>query len=187
MADIVKRLIITLITVLICSQLSAQSMTNADSLALYEGTWKYENASTHEVFIMKLSKLSYINGIFQEQFENYLGTYSYTRNNAVIFDNLSLIDKYGPASVLSVAEGRKIPISIANWIYKGETAFGFMDFVLKKTGEGEIKLISTAKGVEKISWHLHDSEGTYGTKVGEKPDYVEGFSVPTRMILTKVH
>ena len=80
---IMKKIVLLLFIILFSPKIYAQ--TTADSASVYEGTWRYEDPTTHEVFTIQLKRVIGSNG---SSGIIIYGSYCYTKNSNVILDAL---------------------------------------------------------------------------------------------------
>src|SRR5574344_2989710 len=80
---IMKKIVLLLFIILFSPKINAQTTT--DSASVYEGIWKYENSTTHEVFKIQLKNVIGSNGPSRIMI---YGSYCYTKNSNVILDAL---------------------------------------------------------------------------------------------------
>ena len=185
-----KKIIVLLSIILLCGlNVKAQnSISFTDSLKIYEGTWKYENTQTKEIFIIKLTQ-------FTDHSQSnvrygYLGTYSYYKNSSEVVNShgikipLNYLTAYYsiPWEMIS-----KIPIQLFCHDYAEKLDLGFDDLTYKKyEAGGYVQLLSTKAGDEKLLWYPQNGEGVILDIIGE-PERPDGFSVPVNVVMTKVH
>ena len=149
------------------------------SLDLYEGTWKYENTGTKEVFIIKLKKFDNYIG-FSNHGTVIIGEYSYTKNNITIHDSLNNLqyvvsnDDAFYSSIFGQGDHKnKIYNKLQIWV---------SDRTYIKLISGTLKY-ALSRFDQTLIWQIAENEkGDFD--VG--PDYVEGVSIPTKAILIKV-
>ena len=149
------------------------------SLDLYVGTWKYENTETGEVFIVKLKKFENYTTVSNANFGTVLiGEYFYSKTGAVIYDNLDSISDITTnnqalkTSILSFDINRNYNILHLSVI---DETFG-------KTASGELSYSLIRNNTHTLKWKIAESEGDFD--VG--PDYKEGLSIPSDIVLIKV-
>ena len=184
-----KRIIVVLGIMLLCglSARAQNSLSYKDSLDIYEGTWKYENANTKEIFIIKLKEFT--DHKDNDVNYNFFGTYSYSKGGVEITNthNVSLPLKYlNNYTDIPLNELSNVPIWIDCWCAK-KSGLYFMDKKYNKNeGGGYVQLLSTKAGDEKLLWYPQNGEGVRAYVTGE-PEEPEGFSVPVNVVMTKVH
>ena len=184
-----KRIIVVLGIMLLCglSARAQNSLSYKDSLDIYEGTWKYENANTKEIFIIKLKEFT--DHKDNDVNYNFFGTYSYSKGGVEITNthNVSLPLKYlNNYTDIPLNELSNVPIWIDCWCAK-KSGLYFMDKKYNKNeGGGYVQLLSTKAGDEKLLWYPQNGEGVRTYIVGE-PEEPDGFSVPVNVVMTKVH
>lgn len=149
------------------------------SLDLYVGTWKYENAETEEVFIIKLKKFENYTTLTNTNFGTVLiGEYFYSKMGTVIYDNLDYISGI-------TANHQAINTSILCFDINQNYAnlyLSVIDEVFGKAASGELRYSLTRKNTHTLKWEIAESEGDFD--IG--PDYQEGLSIPSDITLVKV-
>ena len=175
--------------------LSAQKKYTVEQLrAAYEGTWKYENASTKECFILKLTYKPYIapNG---NLICKLYGFYSYSVNGKELVNNLSdttKIARYVYSNEFDIHTTWLIPISSVIHKTGGEGAFSFMDKLLdcKPFDFFVVKAAKIDKTNNVLYWDMNKKDPTAKTIWPEfeptAAEYPEGCSIPMKMTLTRV-
>ena len=185
-----KKIIVLLSIILLCGlSVKAQNfLSYKDSLDIYEGTWKYENTQTKEIFIIKLTQ-------FTDHSQSnvrygYLGTYSYYKNSSEVVNShgikmpLNYLTAYYS---IPLEVTFKIPIALYCMGGASKLCLGFHDLTYKKyEAGGYVQLLSTKAGDEKLLWYPQNGEGVRTYIVGE-PEEPDGFSVPVNVVMTKVH
>ena len=184
-----KRIIVVLGIMLLCglSANAQNSLSYKDSASVYEGTWRYENPTTHEVFTIQLKRVIGSNG---SSGIIIYGSYCYTKNSNVILDALDKMKGtcYNQLEwqQLGWRERMSFPVQMYGG-YAKSLNLDFDDLTYKKfEGGGYVQLLSTKAGDEKLLWYPQNGEGvrTYVVGESEEPD---GFSVPVNVVMTKVH
>jgi hypothetical protein len=184
-----KKIIVLLSMMLLCglSANAQSSLSYKDSASVYEGTWRYENPTTHEVFTIQLKRVIGSNGPSRIMI---YGSYCYTKNSNVILDALDKMKGkcYNQLEweQLGWRERMSFPVQMYGG-YAKNLNLDFSDLTYKKfEGGGYVQLLSTKAGDEKLLWYPQNSEGVILDIVGE-PEEPDGFSVPVNVVMTKVH
>ena len=191
---------------------SQVTYTNEDIKAAYEGTWKYENKSTGEIFVVELKYLPYIvedkiNATGTKAYVKIVGECSYTKNDKSM-DYLNKMTNIRSAT--SYDQVMIIATSINGSPYSD---FGFWDRLYDKyTNNLKITPDVMSGANTHLRWQLGDKVPypelymTYPDDPDRRdPAYFDersdeekaadaardaakpkGFSVPTDVILTKV-
>lgn len=181
---------VLLITATLTS-LQAQDINsmNGEELAnFYSGTWKYENTETKETFVMKLTN-RLEKDYFGEYYYTFYGAYSYSKNGKKIYDNLKAFEEHKGKEVLSSWRGYNIYFLIiakgtVNHYMDRYDLVSFVDGIKGTDYHSTFMIMSTEEGKEKLKMELH-----IGEWINEEYDNkrAEDFSVPRKMVLTKVH
>lgn len=174
-----RKLIIVILVFFCFITVYAQEIT----LDFCVGTWKYENPSTGEEFIMKLRKTQYeIPHAFGGGMQDCLvGVYLHKKNGIILTDCMN--------KFLDNIKGNYFPIWITgdnNPLY-----LSIKDYD-KKNGHGKVKIIG---GSSRLSFYSQSpkqlrmvlkDDGHEGVYVDANDMYPLGTSLPTDIILTKI-
>ena len=148
-----------------------------DSLDLYVGTWKYENTETGEVFIVKLKKFDNFT-ILSHNFGTVLiGEYSYKKNGITIYDNIDSV-----SGITTNNQAVKTSILCTGKLYHNNLSLSVSDKTYYKAASGKLSYSLIRNNVHTLTWKIAESEGDFD--VG--PDYKEGLSIPSDIVLIKV-
>jgi len=177
--------LISILCVQLCmAQTASQTVYPTKNLNAYAGTWEYATATdTFRIVLIKG-----ITSFSNSYDECLIGGYRYVKNGVVMGNytqgtipsvfqesdfsiNNSAITVRGTNSALTLAEVNPNVIRI----YFKDMGLG------KTTSEGQMQLLSPTQA----RWTLKDRRGVYVLLPGESPP-VEGFSVPTDLVLTKI-
>ena len=182
---------IFLVALIVLSQ-DLNGLVTEEQKSFFEGYWKYTSSTRDTIFIVKLKYFEMTFG--GEIFNYYIGSYLY-KNPSLEEDNLSILtdymqestydDYYNKYSTRNVRENY-IPIRVCNYSYNDMSGV-FYDYTKDHmNGEVTLSVISIETGAETISWSLKIGEGVYMYAEGGQ-NRLFSFSVPTKLILTKVH
>ena len=148
------------------------------SLDLYVGTWKYENTETGEVFIVKLKKFDNYTAINVNFGTVLIGEYSYKKNGITIYDN---IDSVSGIATNNQAVRTSVKCSSANQNF-AKLRLSVIDREYQKIANGTLQFSLEHNNSYSLNWKIAESEGDFD--VG--PDYKEGLSIPSDIVLIKV-
>ena len=202
-----KKFLITLVTALICTTTFAQhkdfsTMSFDEQGNFLEGIWEYVSPDGKTVFTMELIRTHlYEKDNSTIWADKIIGCYRLIKNNKVIEDNLSRLEKMKGLSMvpsLNYAENIDYTVSVKIFNSKHISKRKQLDNVMlfdQTTGlcaDGAffdmkfsyIRLVSGKKGQETIFMHLEEGEGEY-EEIPNNPDRI--FSMPTDMTLKKKH
>jgi len=180
-----KIVLISLFAIVVnCIPAQEQARLFTKNLDAYAGTWEYATAT--ETFRVVLIKG--VRSFSNSYAECLIGGYRYVKNGVVVAD-------YTQGTIPSVFQESDLSINNSAITVKGTNAaltlaevnpnvirIFFKDMGLgKTTSEGQMQLLSPTQA----RWTLKDERGIYALLPGESPP-VEGFSVPTDVIMTKI-
>ena len=162
--------------------------TSEQIRAAYEGTWKYENTKTQEVFILTLlyKPTSLYNS--DEPAPYFIGFFSYSKNGKVIEDNLDRAKDFSAFKLKEDIDSEArltIPISGAVAWHNGQSLFKFRD---GKLGKIIHKISITAqvftKNNKTLLWTMPQSDEDEYLSKKEIPN--ANSTIPMKMTLTRV-
>ncbi len=170
--------------------------TSEQIRAAYEGTWKYENSNTKELFIMRLKYLPLTDDWEGGFIENFYGFFSYSKNGKVVYNNLSdttLLAGYTLADNIDIDTELKISIDGSVSEISGDAAFSFCDFLREnKTFKYfKVKAQRIDKNNKLLYWDMNQLDETAlnlwpKSELIPGSEYPEGCTIPMKMTLTRV-
>ena len=147
------------------------------SLDLYVGTWKYENTETGEVFIVKLTKFDNFT-ILSHNFGTVLiGEYSYKKNGISIYNSIDSV-----SGITTNNQAIKTSILCTGKQNYNHLSLSVSDKTYYKAASGKLSYSLIRNNTHTLKWKIAESEGDFD--VG--PDYKEGLSIPSDIVLIKV-
>ena len=147
------------------------------SLDLYVGTWKYENAETNEVFIVKLKKFENYTTLGSNFGTVLIGEYYHYKNGIISYNNLDYV-----STITTNDQAIRAPIrsfSINNDF--NNLCLTVIDMTYYKATHGTLSFSLGKENTNSLRWKIEE-EGDFD--IG--PDYIEGLSIPTEMTLIKI-
>ena len=159
----------------------------------YVGSWRWENPQTGESFIVTLKKgshkLNEYNGGGTE--ECIIGAYKYIKNNIVIIDKSSELEKIYDNSIrypiwADIPSDSTYTVYFIVQDYEKTNSYGEAKVM---GGDGVCRLEYVSSSPKRIRWDLTrvDTGGWDELwAVDERQIFPEGTSLPTNIILTKV-
>ena len=171
---------------------------------LLQGYWAYSNSETDELFILKLKIFSRSpEHIYVDDGYVVAGSYLYKKGDNTISDNLSEINDYLLFStskeffdfIRQPSHHYDMPM-LGNTLDSTTIRVFFYDKTKGHDhGEVELTILSSVSGKEQMHWNLHLQDCVELILEGGLENLSEeeinrrffSFSVPTDMVLTKVH
>lgn len=187
-----KNIIIILVAVLSSNNLVAQDYVKLYDFSNYIGTWKYE--TEHEVFIMKIKEVGYIAKRKTPTPEHYLiGAYKYIKEGVVIYDYLDNLDKYIPNDAYNYKTGcMSFYVKPENtqdlWVYhkdrKTINYTSYDSYLRTHTFNPDQLIFHIEPDMWERDTEAFDENGNWFTITD--PERLNGFTIPTDMILTRI-
>ncbi len=186
---------ILIIAMLLVSSLAhSQSGEDLDlsiTISDFVGTWKYENAQTNEIFIIKIAEPVNFYDNFSKEYAHYiLGAYYYSKNNIVISDNLDIINRPIPSTINGELLER---CPIACFIYGDEQNNLFLSFrdqsAYAQSEDTKLRIARIRGGGYKMYWKIERYDVlmlSFLHALDENEPAPEPFTVPTNVELIKV-
>lgn len=189
---------ILLVAIIVLSRTSVvlsqdlNGLVTEEQKSFFEGYWKYTSTTRDTIFIVKLKYFEMAFG--GDIFNYYIGSYLY-KTPSLEEDNLPVLTDYMQESTYDdyynkystrIVRDNYIPIRVCSYSYNDMVGV-FYDYTKDHmNGVVTLSVISIGAGAETISWSLKIGEGVYMYTEGEQ-NRLFSFSVPTTLVLTKVH
>ncbi len=186
---------ILIIAMLLVSSLAhSQSGEDLDlsiTISDFVGTWKYENAQTNEIFIIKIAEPVKFYSNYRKEYSNcILGAYYYSKDNIVISDNLDTINK----SIPNIISGELLnQCPIVCFIYGDEQnnlSLVFTDqSAYARSADTKLRVARIRGGGYKMYWKIERYDVlmlSFLHALDENEPAPEPFTVPTNVELIKV-
>ena len=154
------------------------------SLDLYVGTWKYENAETNEIFIVRLKKFDNYNHLGAEEFGSIIiGEYSYSRNNETIHNSINNLQKV-------VSNEDAFDASIKGFGNHKDQDYNKLkvwlcDRSYVKVTSGDMQVSIGRKGYT-LLWKMSENTGDHDVFDLINDGTPSGLSIPSDIVLIKV-